>query len=69
MPGIRRQRDRLSREESEDSSGVVDAPAARDSARESQGTDALDDVLDDIASTLESNAEEYVNGFVQQGGE
>ena len=31
--------------------------------------DALDAVLDDIESTLESNAEEYVNSFVQKGGE
>lgn len=68
MPGIRKQGGRLSREESEDS-GIADAPAAKDSVRKSHGTDALDDVLDDIASTLESNAEEYVNGFVQQGGE
>lgn len=30
---------------------------------------ALDAVLDDIESTLESNAEEYVNSFVQKGGE
>ncbi|KAA8819845.1 ubiquitin-like protein Pup [Bifidobacterium rousetti] len=31
--------------------------------------DALDAVLDDIESTLETNAEEYVNSFVQKGGE
>ena len=29
----------------------------------------LDAVLDDIESTLEENAEEYVNSFVQKGGE
>ncbi|WP_300767513.1 ubiquitin-like protein Pup [uncultured Bifidobacterium sp.] len=29
----------------------------------------LDSVLDDISSALESNAEEYVSGFVQQGGQ
>lgn len=32
-------------------------------------TDVLDDILDDIESTLETNAEEYVNSFVQKGGE
>ena len=32
-------------------------------------TDALDQVLDDIASTLETNAQDYVNSFVQQGGQ
>lgn len=31
--------------------------------------DALDAVLDDIETTLQGNAEEYVNGFVQQGGQ
>ncbi|KAB7791401.1 ubiquitin-like protein Pup [Bifidobacterium leontopitheci] len=31
--------------------------------------DALDAVLDDIESTLETNAEDYVNSFVQKGGE
>jgi len=31
--------------------------------------DALDAVLDDIESVLESNAEEYVDSFVQKGGE
>ena len=31
--------------------------------------DVLDDILDDIESALETNAEEYVNSFVQKGGE
>ena len=31
--------------------------------------DALYAVLDDIAGTLETNAQDYVNSFVQQGGE
>lgn len=31
--------------------------------------DELDAVLDDIESVLETNAEEYVNGFVQKGGQ
>lgn len=31
--------------------------------------DALDAVLDDIETTLETNAEDYVNSFVQKGGE
>ena len=32
-------------------------------------THVLDDILDDIESALETNAEEYVNSFVQKGGE
>ena len=43
---------------------VMAAQAETDAA-----ADALDAVLDDIESTLESNAEEYVNSFVQKGGE
>lgn len=30
---------------------------------------SLDSVLDDVETTLEGNAEEYVKGFVQEGGE
>lgn len=29
----------------------------------------LDDVLDDIDAVLQENAEEFVKGFVQKGGE
>lgn len=29
----------------------------------------IDDVLDEIDSVLESNAEEFVRGFVQKGGQ
>ena len=29
----------------------------------------LDEVLDDIETSLQGNAEEYVSGFVQQGGQ
>ncbi|MFT8592240.1 MAG: ubiquitin-like protein Pup [Bifidobacterium sp.] len=31
--------------------------------------DELDSVLDDIETSLSENAEEYVNRFVQKGGE
>ena len=42
---------------------------AVDTSQTDGAVDALDAVLDDIESTLESNAEEYVNSFVQKGGE
>jgi ubiquitin-like protein Pup len=29
----------------------------------------IDDILDEIDSVLEANAEEFVRGFVQRGGE
>jgi|APCry1669190646_1035306.scaffolds.fasta_scaffold21464_2 ubiquitin-like protein Pup len=32
-------------------------------------TAALDDILNDIDSVLEANAEEFVRGYVQKGGE
>lgn len=35
-----------------------------------QGTDAgVDDLLDEIDAVLETNAEEFVRGFVQKGGQ
>lgn len=46
-----------------------DAPASLELAQAETHTDALDAVLDDIAGTLETNAQDYVNSFVQQGGE
>lgn len=32
-------------------------------------SDDLDSILDDIETVLETNAEEYVNSFVQKGGQ
>ncbi|WP_394937679.1 ubiquitin-like protein Pup [Psychromicrobium sp. YIM B11713] len=32
-------------------------------------TEGLDDLLDEIDGVLESNAEEFVRGFVQKGGQ
>ncbi|PAU68203.1 ubiquitin-like protein Pup [Bifidobacterium criceti] len=37
--------------------------------RADAGIDDLDAILDDIETVLETNAEEYVSGFVQKGGE
>ncbi|THJ67325.1 ubiquitin-like protein Pup [Arthrobacter echini] len=44
---------------------AVAAPAAQDSAQ----TQGVDDLLDEIDGVLESNAEEFVRGFVQKGGQ
>ncbi|TYC99331.1 ubiquitin-like protein Pup [Arthrobacter echini] len=41
------------------------APAAQGSAQ----TQGVDDLLDEIDGVLESNAEEFVRGFVQKGGQ
>lgn len=41
-----------------------DAKAAADEI-----VDELDDILDDIDEVLEENAEEFLKGYVQKGGE
>ena len=44
---------------------VPTAPAANKAALDSE----IDSVLDEIDTLLESNAEEFVRGFVQKGGQ
>ncbi|MFN8148636.1 MAG: ubiquitin-like protein Pup [Candidatus Nanopelagicales bacterium] len=44
--------------------------ASSDLAERKEALDAdIDAILDDIDEALESNAEEFVRGFVQKGGE
>ncbi|MCU1572299.1 MAG: Prokaryotic ubiquitin-like protein Pup [Micrococcaceae bacterium] len=43
------------------------APAGGPQA--SAATEGVDDLLDEIDGVLESNAEEFVRGFVQKGGQ
>ncbi len=46
------------------------APTAPAGAVVKEGlTDDIDNVLDEIDGVLESNAEEFVRGFVQKGGQ
>ena len=40
-----------------------------DSTRKEKLDDDIDAILDDIDAVLEENAEEFVRGFVQKGGE
>ena len=42
---------------------------AVDTSQTDGTVNSLDAVLDDIESVLEQNAQEYVNSFVQKGGE
>ncbi len=44
------------------------APARGNPQAQAQAAD-LDSLLDEIDSVLESNAEEFVKGFVQKGGQ
>lgn len=59
-------------QESRQHSDRVEAEQTRVERVDKQTDDQFDDldaVLDDIESTLKTNAEEYVNRFVQKGGE
>jgi len=47
-----------------------DAPVAPEAtARKEALDDDIDSVLDEIDGVLEANAEEFVRGFVQKGGQ
>ncbi|ALE05997.1 hypothetical protein AL755_11805 [Arthrobacter sp. ERGS1:01] len=51
---------------------VDEAPTptpAPDSGSAQAATSGVDDLLDEIDGVLESNAEEFVRGFVQKGGQ
>lgn len=50
----------------------VDVPvpaAAPGGAQDTESTQGVDDLLDEIDNVLETNAEEFVRGFVQKGGQ
>ena len=44
-------------------------PAPQAAARKAELDADIDAVLDDIDAVLEANAEEFVRGFVQKGGQ
>lgn len=44
-------------------------PTAEPEAGASAQTEGVDDLLDEIDGVLESNAEEFVRGFIQKGGQ
>ena len=50
----------------DDEEPVDDAPAAPSAAQRDQEVDALLDEIDDV---LEQNAEQFVRGIVQKGGQ
>ena len=45
------------------------APPPAAEAEASVDTEGVDDLLDEIDGVLESNAEEFVRGFIQKGGQ
>ena len=44
-------------------------PAAEPVEQSSAQTEGVDDLLDEIDGVLENNAEEFVRGFIQKGGQ
>ncbi|HEY0358616.1 MAG TPA: ubiquitin-like protein Pup [Mycobacteriales bacterium] len=52
----------------EDEAPAPDTTAAGTERREKLGDD-VDSMLDEIDSVLEENAEEFVRGYVQKGGQ
>jgi prokaryotic ubiquitin-like protein Pup len=50
----------------EDTAPAVDPEVAE---RQEKITEDVDDLLDEIDSVLEENAEEFVRGYVQKGGQ
>ncbi|MCQ9165790.1 MULTISPECIES: ubiquitin-like protein Pup [unclassified Arthrobacter] len=57
---------RTEEEQLEDSPLPTPAP---DSGAAQAATSGVDDLLDEIDGVLETNAEEFVRGFVQKGGQ
>jgi ubiquitin-like protein Pup len=55
------------REEVEETSAPEVDPAVAE--RVEQVSEEVDDLLDEIDSVLEENAEEFVRGYVQKGGQ
>jgi ubiquitin-like protein Pup len=54
---------------SEEVEEVQDSTASDVQERQDALTEDVDDILDEIDSVLESNAEEFVRGYIQKGGE
>ncbi|HEY4616415.1 MAG TPA: ubiquitin-like protein Pup [Citricoccus sp.] len=55
-------------EREEDAPAPEPAPAPAGASAQADTSD-LDSLLDEIDSVLETNAEEFVKGFVQKGGQ
>jgi ubiquitin-like protein Pup len=67
-PGGQSQSGRSRRDEDIDEAPAPDA-SAEVAERHEQLSEDVDDLLDEIDSVLEENAEEFVRGYVQKGGQ
>jgi prokaryotic ubiquitin-like protein Pup len=53
----------------EETDEVTTEPNPEVAERQAEITEDVDDLLDEIDSVLEENAEEFVRGYVQKGGQ
>ena len=60
------QRATRSREETDEVEASVDTDVAE---RQKELTEDVDSILDEIDEVLEENAEEFIRGYVQKGGQ
>jgi prokaryotic ubiquitin-like protein Pup len=67
-PGGQSQSGRSRRDEELDESPAPEV-SAEVAERHEQLSEDVDDLLDEIDSVLEENAEEFVRGYVQKGGQ
>jgi prokaryotic ubiquitin-like protein Pup len=63
------QQHKTTRKSSEEEEPLESAPSDTSSERKEKLDDDVDAILTDIDEVLESNAEEFVRGFVQKGGQ
>jgi prokaryotic ubiquitin-like protein Pup len=63
------QQQKTARKTTEEEEPAESAPSDVAVERKEKLDDDVDAILDDIDEVLESNAEEFVRGFVQKGGE
>ena len=55
--------------EQEETEAVPHPTAETEAPAASAETEGVDDLLDEIDGVLENNAEEFVRGFIQKGGQ
>lgn len=67
MAGQEQQR-RAERREDDDTPEVPETPPSAQ-VRDTNQAEQVDDLLAEIDNVLEANAEEFVHGFVQKGGQ
>ena len=48
---------------------ALDAPKETEADAKESLKDDMDEILDEIDAVLETNAEEFVKGYIQRGGE